>query len=110
MRRIEIATGDLQTAHGQFDPVLATSFDRGRSYNPVQAAQRPPDVFAAIQNVTSYSVNLQKQFASGLAIQPNLSMSRTDVDLSPRSTAVERSASISFSRSPGAAVGRRTRQ
>ena len=40
-------------------------------------------MFAAIQNVTSYSVNLQKQFASGLAIQPNLSMSRTDVDLSP---------------------------
>ncbi|HEY7789133.1 MAG TPA: TolC family protein [Vicinamibacterales bacterium] len=81
-QQVAIATGTLQAAEGQFDPLLSTSVKRQRTNQPLLLSQQNPIADTALQNLTVYSVGLQKQFRTGLTITPSVGMSRTDLNLS----------------------------
>jgi outer membrane protein TolC len=82
-QQVASSAGDLQTAQGQFDPVLTSSLQRDRSDQSLLASQKNPIANSALQTVTSYAFGLQKQFHSGLTINPNLGVTGTDLNLSP---------------------------
>lgn len=82
-QQVASSAGDLQTAQGQFDSVLTSSFQRDRSNQSLLASQKNPIANAALQNVTSYALGLQKQFRTGLTINPSLGVTGTDLNLSP---------------------------
>ena len=77
------AHGRLQEAVGQFNTTVSASTIRHRQEIPISVS----DDLASLTNHTSYSVQLSKQFRTGLTVTPGVSLTRTAETTLPPSVA-----------------------
>ena len=77
------AHGRFQEAVGQFNTTVSASTIRHRQEIPISVS----DDLASLTNHTSYSVQLSKQFRTGLTVTPGVSLTRTAETTLPPSVA-----------------------
>lgn len=96
-KQVELKTGALQSASGQFDMTLGASISHNRDVTPLTDLQKSSYGTSDIKtDTTTYTLNAVKQFRSGISITPEITMTRSDDSLSNSLSPTTNKAAISF--------------
>lgn len=83
---IRYSEGVLQSAGGQFDPLLQSSMGVSQENTPLLASQQLNGISKITRDNITYGLELSKQFRSGISVSSNIGLSRINDNFSYRSS------------------------